>query len=138
MHFQKQKKVSEDGFCILAEECHGPFVSLQWYIFYDDTKSRERIRFTVMHEIGHIVLGHTEHGQLAESEANFFAKYSLAPPPLVHKIKPEDYMDISVAFDLSHECAYYAMSFYSKWLHCGDLKYLNYEIELLSLFDEAV
>ena len=43
-----------------------------------------RIRFTIMHEIGHIVLDHTEHSDLAESEANFFAKYALAPPPLVH------------------------------------------------------
>lgn len=136
--FSKATEVSEDGFCMLMEEGPEPFVSLQWYIFYDDTKSRERIRFTIMHEIGHIVLEHTEHSQLAESEANFFAKYSLAPPPLVHKIKPEDYMDISNAFDLSQECAYYAMSFYNKWLQYGHSEYLNYESELLSLFDEAV
>ena len=97
---QKAKEISEDGFCLLVEKGPIPFAFLQWYIFYDDTKSRERIRFTIMHEIGHIVLGHTEHSQLAESEANFFAKYSLAPPPLVHKIQPEDYMDISTAFDL--------------------------------------
>ena len=134
----KAKKISEDGFCMLVEEIPEPFPPLQWYIFYDDTKSRERIRFTIMHEIGHIVLGHTEHSELAESEANFFAKYSLAPPPLVHKIKPEDYMDISDAFDLSQECAYYAMSFYNKWLRHGHSKYLNYEIELLSLFDKVV
>lgn len=134
----KAKNISEDGFCILIEEGPEPFVSLQWYIFYDDTKSRERIRFTIMHEIGHIVLEHTEHSELAESEANFFAKYSLAPPPLVHKIKPEDYMDISDAFDLSRECAYYAMSFYDKWLRYGNSEYLNYEIELLSLFDKAI
>lgn len=134
----KAKEISEDGYCMLIKEGPEPFVSLQWYIFYDDTKSRERIRFTIMHEIGHVVLGHTEHSQLAESEANFFAKYSLAPPPLVHKIKPEDYMDISKDFDLSQECAYYAMSFYNKWLQYGHSEYLNYESELLSLFDEAV
>lgn len=134
----KAEEISEDGLCMLIEEGPEPFVSLQWYIFYDDTKSRERIRFTIMHEIGHIVLEHTEHSQLSESEANFFAKYSLAPPPLVHRIKPEDYMDISNAFNLSQECAYYAMSFYSKWLQYGSSKYLNYEVELLSLFDIAI
>ena len=134
----KAKEVSEDGFCMLLKEGPAPFESYQWYIFYDDTKSRERIRFTIMHEIGHIVLEHTEHSELAESEANFFAKYSLAPPPLVNKIKPEDYMDIAEAFDLSQECAYYAMSFYNKWLQYGSSEFLDYELQLLSLFDKAV
>ena len=45
-----------------------------FYIFYDDSMYDRRIRFTIMHEIGHIVLDHTEHSDLAESEANFFAK----------------------------------------------------------------
>lgn len=134
----KAKEISEDGFCMLVKEDPTPFGSYQWYIFYDDTKSRERIRFTIMHEIGHIVLEHTEHSELAESEANFFAKYSLAPPPLVNKIQPEDYMDIADAFDLSLECAYHAMTFYNKWLQFGSSEFLNYELQLLSLFDKIV
>ena len=30
----------------------------KWYIVYDDTFSKERIRFTIEHELGHILLGH--------------------------------------------------------------------------------
>lgn len=131
----KAKEISEDSFCMLIKKENTTF---QWCIFYEDRKKRERIRFTIMHEIGHIVLEHTEHSQLAESEANFFAKYALAPPPLVHKIKPEDYTDISDAFDLSRKCAYYIMVFYNKWLQHRRLEYLNYEIELLSLFDDVI
>ena len=96
-----------------------------------------RIRFTIMHEIGHIVLDHTEHSDLAESEANFFAKYALAPPPLVHKYKPEDYCELAEIFQLSQECAMNAMKFYHRWLRYGPRNYLDYEIVLLDLFDKV-
>lgn len=36
----KAKQVSEDGFCMLLKEVPAHFESYQWYIFYDDTKSR--------------------------------------------------------------------------------------------------
>lgn len=134
----KAMATSKDGFCLLLEEPIGQFSYNQWYIFYNDHQSHERIRFTLMHEIGHIVLDHTEHSELAESEANFFAKYALAPPPLIHKIQPEDYMDVAKRFDLSQECAYYSMQFYTKWLHLGSPNYQNYELVLLSQFEKAV
>ena len=43
-------------------------------IYYNDKKDAGRIRFTILHEIGHFVLGHLQQSDLAESEANFFAK----------------------------------------------------------------
>lgn len=45
-----------------------------------------------MHEIGHIVLDHSEGSELAEVEARFFAKYALAPPPLIHKLRLQNPM----------------------------------------------
>lgn len=131
-------KSSEDGFCIQTLEVFGLSANLQWYIYYNDNMPYQRIRFTIMHEIGHIVLDHTEHSELAESEANFFAKYALAPPPLVHKTNPEDYLDIAITFNLSDECAYYAMKTYNNWLRFGSNKFLDYELSLLLQFENAI
>lgn len=130
--------ISEDGFALLKIEGHEPFMAKQWYVFYNDEMSKERIRFTVMHEIGHIVRKHTEESDLAEAEANFFAKYSLAPPPLVHEISPDDYLDIASAFEISKESASYAMEYYKKWLVFGKRNYTNTEIKLLDQFRSAI
>ncbi len=62
-----------------------------WYVIYDDTKAKERSRFTIAHELGHIFLGHeltndkynrttfdyTKPTQ--EQEADIFASRLLAP-----------------------------------------------------------
>ena len=61
-------KKSEDGFCV--EKSIG-----EWYIYYNDEKDYGRINNTIMHEIGHIVLDHSEDSELAEKEVKFFAKY---------------------------------------------------------------
>ena len=129
---------SEDGFALLRHEGEAPFVEKKWYVFYNDEKLPERIKFTIMHEIGHIVREHTEGSDLAEAEANFFAKYSLAPPPLVHRISPDDYFDIAEAFDISVEYASYAMDYYKKWLKFGERDYTNVEIDLLKQFQKVI
>ena len=125
------KEFSKDGFC-LEKEINGQSLLC---IYYDDTMYERRIRFTIMHEIGHIILDHSEHSDLAESEANFFAKYALAPPPLIHKYKLEDYYELAEVFQLSLECAMNAMRSYHSWLSYGPSDYLDYEIVLLNLFD---
>jgi len=65
------------------------FYNGKWYIIYDDTMPKERIRFTVAHEIGHIFLGHELIGQhrrtfnpnkpQIETQADIFASRLLAP-----------------------------------------------------------
>lgn len=98
----------------------------KYIIFYNDTvKSRERIRFTIAHEIGHFVLGHLEFAEKTkigrytltdfendafEKEANYFAKRLLAPLPLVYdfvsiwnRITADLIMDIfDVSFTVSN------------------------------------
>ena len=102
-------------------------------ICYDDNISYSRIRFTIMHEIGHIMLGHREESVLAKRMADYYAAYSLAPSPLIRKFKCEDYLDISNTFDVSQECAYCCFCRYYKWLHQGGNN-KPYENELLDLF----
>lgn len=125
-------KISSDGFHTLLERKSDGM--LIWVIFYNDSNCWERQRFTIMHEIGHIVLDHHEESDLAEAEANFFAKYSLAPPPLVHELEIEDYYDMAVKFDLSLTCAMYCMSYYHKWIQYGPQDYETFEWRLIQLF----
>ena len=120
-------KKSEDGFSV--EKNIG-----EWYIYYNGKKDYGRINNTIMHEIGHIVLDHSEDSELAEKEVKFFAKYALVPPVLVHKLKLDDPMDIADIFDVSFEAACYAYSYYKKWLQYGSSEYTKYELTLLDLF----
>ena len=106
------------------------------FIYYNDRKNEKRIRFTILHEIGHFVLGHLEQSDLAETEANFLAKYLIAPPVLVNKINPTDYMDIANVFNISKDCAWYAFDYYEKWLRhyirIGS-NYTDYEKTILAI-----
>ena len=121
---------SEDGFTIKHDGL--------WYIFYNDEKSYGRTNNTLIHESAHIVLNHTEESDLAEAEANFFAKYAIAPPVLIHKLGLKDCNDVYDRFDISFEAAIYAYNYYRKWLTCGNKFYTDYELRLLGLFNEAV
>jgi len=126
---------SQDGCHALWEVAKGVFV---FVIYYNDTMPDRRIRFTIMHEISHIILDHTEHSDLAESEANFFAKYALAPPPLVAKLNIQDYLELSEKFDISKECALYAMERFQKWLKFGSSVLLDHETTLIMLFQPVL
>ena len=125
---KKMLMESEDGFTGIN---YGQYV-----IFYNDNRATYgRINNTIMHEIGHIVLGHLEESELAEAEAKFFAKYALAPPLLIHKLKLTSPDEIEEIFEISYEAAYYAYDYYQKWLSYGDKEYTAYEIRTLALFE---
>ncbi len=121
---------SIDGFCV--EKTPG-----EWHIFYNDEMDYRRINNTILHEIGHIALDHSEDSELAEKEVKLFAKYALVPPVLVHKLKLDNPYDISKAFEVSLEAACYAYSYYQKWLRCGPSNFTSYERTLLRLFSSA-
>lgn len=123
-------KESKDGFT--AEDEKGNL-----FIFYNEKKGYGRINNTIMHEIGHIVLDHSEGSELAEVEARFFAKYALAPPPLIHKLRLQNPMQIADVFDISQEAARYAYQYYQKWLQFGSSQYTEYENRMLRLFKEV-
>lgn len=125
-------RISEDGYSAETNDN-------EWIIYYNDLcKNYGRINQTIMHEIGHYALGHIQEGEKEEAEAKFFAKYALAPPPLIHNlgcdVNPEVIM---MAFDISHEAAQYAYSYYLNWLKYGSIDYTDYELKMLELFKVA-
>lgn len=122
-------KKSEDGFSV--EKNIG-----EWSIFFNDDRPYGRINHTMMHEIAHIILDHTEDSELAEKEVKFFAKYALVPPVLVHKLKLHKPEDVARIFGVSLEAAGYALGYYEKRLAYGDKGFTPYEI--ITLVQSAV
>lgn len=117
---------SKDGFSV--ETNNG-----EWIIYYNDSdKNYGRINQTIMHEVGHYLLGHTEEGEEEESEAKFFAKYALASPPLIHNMEEEKSVEnVMDKFAIGYEAAIYAINYYRKWLKYGEVDYVNYELQIL-------
>ena len=102
-------------------------------ICYDDSKGRERIRFTLMHEIGHIDMGHREESELARKAADYYAAYALAPSPIIGLKECEDCMDVARVFKVSQTCADICYQRFVNWKRIpAELK--PYERALLGLF----
>jgi Zn-dependent peptidase ImmA (M78 family) len=85
--------------------------SIRRVIFYDDTKPPTRQRFSVAHEIGHVLL-HNKLNQVIspndnaiESEANIFASRLLAPLCVLHFLNVQSAEDISEICNISMAAA---------------------------------
>lgn len=80
-------------------------------LYNDDTmfNSVQRLRFSLAHELGHIVLGQREENSVMyEIEANCFAQHLLCPAPVVEALNLCDESRIflfSKAFGVSHSVA---------------------------------
>lgn len=85
-------------------------------IYYNDLASFRRRRFSLAHELGHVVLGHkAPYTRLMEQEANYFAGQILAPPIAIHYSKCKNATDVSKIFVMTHEAAGYAFDDYRRW-----------------------
>ncbi len=112
----------------------------QDFIYYNDRVGYQRQRWTVLHEIGHIVLGHHDMDipyNLAEAEANYFAKYCIAPYPLINITECANPWEISDTFDVSFEASCYIYASFQKWLQYGPVELVEHEIHILQLFHAA-
>ena len=119
-----------------ATSCFDP--ELQTYVIcYDDTKYIRRIRFTLMHEVGHIILGHKEESELAKRMANYFAAYSLAPSPIIGAYDCQAASELAELFVVTDECAFYSFKRYLNWSEFGG-RIRVYEEALLSLFEQSI
>ena len=99
-----------DGFCAVTDHFT--------YIFYNSGLPVGRQRFTVAHEIGHLVLGHVGRGRVTtinrepspqdsqeETQANQFAARLLAPACVLHELGAVTPEAIQQACGLSRQAA---------------------------------
>lgn len=86
-----------------------------WFIVYDDNMSKERTRYTIAHELGHIYLGHPiENGYIARSadknseiewQAERFAIGLLAPACVLWALNLHTADQIQAVCKISHSAA---------------------------------
>lgn len=90
-----------------------------WQIVYRDSESRGRTRFTIAHELGHILLGHelsdsrghfrtaSDRREPAEKQADEFAARLLAPACVLWALELYEPAEIMRVCDISAEAAGY-------------------------------
>lgn len=97
-------KVSDDAF------------KLRGKIYYNDSFPYvRRQRFTLMHEVGHILLSHNGDTKENDDEANEFASHFLAPRIMIHKYRCETADQIHEIFGLSYKASNKALVDYREW-----------------------
>lgn len=115
---------SEDGFNQFNKEL------ITHCIYYNDKKIKERIKFTIGHEIGHIVLNCNDNSNESNSLADFFAAYLLAPVVLIIEKKLKSPEEISNYFGISIQAAKNSLKRAARRLACN-MKYTRYEKSII-------
>lgn len=99
--------VSTYGFSIVRGE--------KRFILYNDEVPFSCIRFTLAHELGHMVLGHLrEEDEELEKEANCFARNLLCPQPVVKVLNLTDKDEYMAIFNVSAQMA--SVSLRLRWI----------------------
>ena len=84
------------------------FRNENYFIYYDDNVEIETQRFTVAHEIGHIVLNHFKiFSGSREQEANMFAARLLMPISVLHECNVANAAEIKILCNVSEISAQY-------------------------------
>ena len=82
----------------------------QWYVIYDDEDIVQKRRFTIAHEMGHILLGHDikkySKDDRAEMEADMFALRLLAPACVLWGLNLHSKEEIAAACSICNNAAY--------------------------------
>ena len=84
-------------------------------VYYNALNNIGRIRFSLMHELGHFILGHTEESKDNEVEADYFASCILAPRVAIKKLGCITSDDIHKTFGLSYAAANRTLLDYKDW-----------------------
>lgn len=103
---------------LLSEGDRGRAIEVknQWYIIVSDAEPVSARRFTIAHELGHILMKHadkkgyhrskhTSHKPTAESAADTFASRLLCPAIVLYKLDLHTPQEIMEICDVSYACA---------------------------------
>ena len=137
------QKVAED--CQSETGCTHKYND-KYMIMYnnDEQLPNERRKYTIAHELGHIILGHHEikrkqqiaqndkEDKVMEREADYFAACVLCPMPLVYILKLRNIYQIRRRFGLSYKAAEIAWNDYCHYDRSYDIAWHNDMIKLLS------
>lgn len=114
--FKEDYSESDMGFTVYNPQ------KKRWLVYYNDTNCETTIRFTIAHELGHIVLEHTEDNSDTNKEANCFARNILCPAPIIEDLKLNTCEDYCLFFNISE-----LMAVAVKENHSSDMYYISSE-----------
>lgn len=104
---------------------------LNHIVYYNDSNKVCRSRFSLMHELGHIVLVHrAPYTNSHEQEANFFASNILAPRMAINYSGCKNATDVARIFRMTYEAASYAFDDFRRWRRIA--------VYRMSAYDKAV
>lgn len=139
--FISYKEAQEDGFKIAnISDGYTLYHENNYLILFNSEMFPQRIRWTIAHEIGHIVLGHAKtndiSGFTANEEAQYFAEQLLAPAAVVSKLGGNSDLQISEICNISKEAAQWRESDIQRHLwYYGKYGYTEFDKQFLQQFD---
>lgn len=104
----------------------------KFFVYIDDVgTNKSRQRFSMAHELMHIILGHTEQNERNEAEANFGSQYMLTPTSLI-LLAPDNWLleetdFIKFIFDVSEPVAETTIRYNHNRLYYVSLEEKPYE-----------
>lgn len=124
---------SDHGFTLRKESKGKVF----FIIMYNEFKDNEIIRFTIAHELGHILLDHTKETPNANKEANCFARNLLCPIPIIEELNINNINEYCNIFDVTPVMANVSFDYKNTDLHYIDkgyyeLIYANFSLATLT------
>lgn len=93
--FAYQIASSEHGFTV------ADYINNHFIVYFNNLKDDTTIRFTLMHELGHIILRHEKDNDIANKEANCFSRNVLCPIQIAREYKLKSAQEYSECFDIS-------------------------------------
>lgn len=114
-----------------------------YIVLFDETSVAQRLRFSLAHELGHILLNHSDDTDIKEKEANCFASHLLIPDcilsTLIHNIYAYDLDCTRSTFGVSWDtAAYKVQGFYNKIKSYGHLNTSSERMLLLKYDRELI
>lgn len=101
--YQYLKSKNEELYLLCKKTSNDAFIDRSnRVIAYNSKVLPSRIRFSLMHELGHLVLKHTGDNQENEEEADYFASCVLAPRAAIKTEQCKNAEDIHNKFGLSY------------------------------------
>lgn len=88
-------------------------------VYYNSSNPDGRIRFSLMHELGHYILGHTEECSENEDEADCFSSYMIAPRVAIEEFGFTTSDQLHEKFGLSYAASNRTLTDYKKWKNAG-------------------
>lgn len=99
----KGYEATKDGFTVFHKYSNG---TTKYSIYYQDSMNDYRQRYTIGHEIKHILYNEEEPSEKEETAAEYFSKVLIAPKCIVIKENLKTVEDIVNRFELSYEASH--------------------------------